>query len=88
MKFIGLNLTLPHKLLAVSMVDTLDEPARAWGAVNTIRFEGRDAAGAWRPVHLVPEAREIRSYGFNTDADAVIQALAEDCRTAGVEFRS
>ena len=78
MKFIGLNLTLPHKLLAVSMVDTLDEPARAWGAVNTIRFEGKDAAGAWRPVHLVPEAREIRSYGFNTDADAVIQALAED----------
>src|SRR3979409_716041 len=48
MKFIGLNLTVPHKLLAVPMVDLLDESARAWGAVNTIRFEGKDDAGNWQ----------------------------------------
>src|SRR5215467_1556612 len=38
MNFIGLNLTIPHKLLAVEMVEALDESARQWGAVNTIRF--------------------------------------------------
>jgi len=42
MKFIGLNLTVPHKLLALPMVDLLDESATLWGAVNTIRFEARD----------------------------------------------
>src|SRR6266576_5080833 len=39
MNFIGLNLTVPHKLLALGMVDQLNESARIWGAVNTIRFE-------------------------------------------------
>src|ERR1022692_3420124 len=39
MGFAGLNLTVPHKLLAVEMMDALDESAETWGAVNTIRFE-------------------------------------------------
>ena len=34
MNFVGLNLTVPHKLLAVDMVDVLDESARRWGAVR------------------------------------------------------
>jgi len=41
MKFIGLNLTVPHKLLALKMVDLLDDSARVWGAVNTICFEAK-----------------------------------------------
>jgi len=45
MRFIGINLTVPHKLLAVNIVDLLDESARTWGAVNTIRFEGLDDLG-------------------------------------------
>jgi shikimate dehydrogenase len=79
MGFIGLNLTIPHKLLAIQMVDELDESARAWGAVNTIRFEGRDPFGAWKPAwqFSVPP-KEIRAHGFNTDADAIIQSLRED----------
>ena len=50
MKFIGLNLTVPHKLLALEMVDELDVSAQQWGAVNTIRFEARDAQGQWRSL--------------------------------------
>jgi shikimate dehydrogenase len=82
MKFVGLNLTVPHKLLALEMVDTLDESARAWGAVNTIRFEGRDADGVWRALHELGNdvAGEIRSQGFNTDADAIVQSLREDLK--------
>jgi shikimate dehydrogenase len=50
MQFAGLNLTVPHKLLALEMVDALDESAKTWGAVNTIRFEGRNASGNWLPL--------------------------------------
>ncbi len=45
MRFAGLNLTVPHKLLAVDMVDALDESAKNWGAVNTIKFQGGEAIG-------------------------------------------
>src|ERR1700722_12773140 len=80
MKFAGLNLTVPHKLLAMEMVDALDESAKSWGAVNTIRFEGRAAKGNWRPLHEFGDdaPREVRSQGFNTDADAIVQSLRED----------
>lgn len=79
MGFIGLNLTVPHKLLAVEMVDALDESARDFGAVNTIRFEGKDAGGHWLPLSELPQgAHEVRSHGFNTDAEAVTRAIRED----------
>jgi len=80
MRFIGLNLTVPHKLLALEMVDKLDESAQRWGAVNTIRFEARDAQGQWRPLAqfagTIPD--EIQAKGFNTDADALARALREE----------
>ncbi|NQU09396.1 shikimate dehydrogenase, partial [bacterium] len=38
----GVNLTVPHKVLALECVDTVDDEARRLGAVNTVRFgEGR-----------------------------------------------
>jgi shikimate dehydrogenase len=80
MKFIGLNLTVPHKLLAIKMVDVLDCSAEKWGAINTIRFEGLAPNRTWTPLsQLDPEKTDdVRSVGFNTDADAIIRALRED----------
>ena len=81
MGFIGLNLTVPHKLLALELVDWVDPAAQVWGAVNTIRFEGRCEAGPWKPLRdfaVAPE--QVRSCGFNTDADAITRALEEDLR--------
>ena len=80
MKFVGLNLTVPHKLLALKLVDELDESARAWGSVNTVRFEACLESGEFRPLGLVPagEVRAIRSQGFNTDADALSLALHDE----------
>ena len=80
MRFIGLNLTVPHKLLAYDLVDCLDASAQRWGAVNTIRFEARDEAGQWQPLRAfaTPPAGEVRAHGFNTDADALTRALRED----------
>lgn len=80
MGFIGLNLTIPHKLLAVKMVDVLDHSAQTWGAVNTIRFEGLDRHGKWLPLREFGAAHpgEVRSVGFNTDADGLERSLRED----------
>jgi len=66
MRFVGVNLTVPHKLLAVGMVDVLDESAQTWGAVNTVRFETENGKTIAR--------------GFNTDADAITQSVREDLK--------
>jgi shikimate dehydrogenase len=80
MKYVGLNLTVPHKLLAMEIVDVLDDSARIWGAVNTIRFEAKDQHGEWQPLNCFsdPLPDELRSHGFNTDAAAISQSLRED----------
>lgn len=79
MRFIGLNLTVPHKLLALEMMDVLDVSAQTWGAVNTVRFEGRGPGGEWLGLGEIKEtAGEVRCRGFNTDADAITRALRED----------
>jgi len=64
MGFVGVNLTVPHKLLAMDLVDLLDDSARTWGAVNTIRFE--------------PEGGRMIARGFNTDADAIARSVRGD----------
>lgn len=71
MGFVGLNLTVPHKLLAIEMVDVLEDSAKIWGAVNTIRFEN-DASG------------KVLARGFNTDADAIVRSVLEDL---GIKLR-
>jgi shikimate dehydrogenase len=80
MRFAGLNLTVPHKLLAMEMLDALDESAKTWGAVNTVRFEARDTSGQWQPLHHFsePVSGEVRSQGFNTDAHGIACSLRED----------
>ncbi len=78
--FAGVNLTVPHKILALECVDVLDKSARLWGAVNTVRFEGRQPDGPWLPLRQFEPALpgEIRSHGFNTDAAGLEHALQED----------
>jgi shikimate dehydrogenase len=80
MGFIGLNLTVPHKLLATEMVDVLDASAKEWGAVNTIRFEVQAPDGSWSGVGQVEDANAgpIRAAGFNTDAEGLSRSLQED----------
>jgi shikimate dehydrogenase len=65
MNFAGINLTVPHKLLAVEMMDELDESAKKWDAVNTIKFVQS------------PKSKVQCAVGFNTDADAIVTALRE-----------
>ncbi len=60
----GFNLTVPHKLLAVDMMDRLDESAKLFGAVNTLKFDRING--------------KIQVTGYNTDADGMATALRED----------
>jgi shikimate dehydrogenase len=85
MQFAGLNLTVPHKLLALETMDALDDSAKMFGAVNTIRFEGRDAKGVWLPLPRFEPASadgpfKIRTHGFNTDAVAIARTLREELK--------
>jgi shikimate dehydrogenase len=66
MNFAGLNLTVPHKLLAVEMVDDLDDSAKMFGAINTIHF--KTVAG------------KVRAIGYNTDAEAIAVSLREELK--------
>ena len=43
--FIGLNLTVPHKIAAVPLLDALDANARDIAAVNTVKITDAAAAG-------------------------------------------
>ena len=72
------------------MVDVVDEKAKSWGAVNTIVFETTNAAGQWVPVGAKDSAPdgEVRSRGFNTDADAIVQALKEAFDLTGLRGKS
>jgi len=80
MRFVGLNLTVPHKLLAVDHVDAFDESVKMWGAVNTVRIEGRDKNGTWLPIYQFTDTQpdKIRAQGFNTDAEAITRSINED----------
>lgn len=57
----GVNLTVPHKILAVRLLDEMDESVRQSGAANTIHFT---AAGG-----------RCRRRGFNTDGFGLLKAL-------------
>ncbi len=84
MGFAGLNLTVPHKLLAVEMMDVLDESAKVWGAVNTIRFDGGAGVRTANFSDGAGGTAALRSTGFNTDADGLSNSLHEDL---GLELR-
>ncbi|MGA2556079.1 MAG: shikimate dehydrogenase [Verrucomicrobiota bacterium] len=80
MKFIGLNLTVPHKISALEMADVVQEKARLLDAVNTIVFETPGPKGDWIPVGQAADkdVGQIRSHAYNTDAEGLVRSLKED----------
>jgi shikimate dehydrogenase len=90
MKFIGLNLTVPHKTPALEMVDALHDKARLLGAVNTIVFETPGPNGRWIPLGQAADEliTQVRSHGHNTDAQGLARSLEEDFQWPGSRERS
>lgn len=89
--YLGLNLTVPHKVAAVPLMDSLDASARLFGAVNTVRFESdgtrtgfnTDAEGFLQDLQAragaAPEGRRVMIVGCGGAG----RALAIGCAAAG-----
>ena len=45
MNFLGVNLTVPHKILAVKLLDEINDFSKVFGAVNTVRRKGDTLVG-------------------------------------------
>src|SRR3979490_2012662 len=45
LEFIGVNLTIPHKISALELLDVADENAKRVGAVNVVKVEGGKLRG-------------------------------------------
>lgn len=90
--FVGINLTLPHKIAALDLVDTIDDEAKQIGAVNTIRISNRKATGF--NTDGVGFARAVRGE-FSVDlrdlrvmllgAGGAARAIAMQCAQANSE---
>ncbi len=86
--FSGVNLTIPHKLLALPMMDALTPEAQRLGAVNTVRFEeggklsGHNTDGpgflaaAKATLGLDPAGRRVAVVGCGGAGRAVAITLA------------
>jgi shikimate dehydrogenase len=85
--FIGINLTVPHKIAAAGHVDELDESARRCGAVNTIKIEPgnrnhqpvADQAATAKETPTAHSAAatadDQKLIGFNTDGEGFVRAV-------------
>jgi shikimate dehydrogenase len=91
LNFVGANLTVPHKIAALSLVDEADENARAAGAVNTLKVDGSrligfntDGAGFSRAIReeFSVDLRDLRVLllGSGGGARAIaLQCAKENC---------
>jgi shikimate dehydrogenase len=46
LEFVGINLTVPHKIAGLTQIDVADESARNCGAVNTVRLHDKKLLGS------------------------------------------
>lgn len=94
----GCNLTIPHKELAVTMMDELDESAKAASAVNTVVFrEGRaighntDGAGALdalREAGVKLRDARVLVIGVGGTGGAIVHALRREVKELVVTNRT
>lgn len=98
--FLGLSLTIPHKVAALSSVDDFDENAGRVGAVNTIKIENRrlrgfntDGAGFSRAIReeFSVDLRDLRVMilGAGGAARAIaLQCAKENCERLVIANRT
>ena len=98
--FAGLNLTVPHKVLALDLIHRVDAPARAIGAVNTLRrtpagYEGFNtdgyglATGIAQELGVTLAGADVILLGAGGAArSAAVECLSRHCRSLWVGNRS
>jgi shikimate dehydrogenase len=82
--FAGANVTVPHKLAALTVADRVSNTARRIGAANTLSFDGdeivaenTDAAGLLGALGRSPAGLRALVLGAGGSARAVVWALVE-----------
>lgn len=92
-RFLGVNLTIPHKINALEFVDDVDPFAQRVGAVNTIRVNGEkllgfntDGPGFSRAIRseFSVDLRDLRVLLFGASGGAG-RAIAMQCAAQGCE---
>jgi shikimate dehydrogenase len=90
--FVGVNLTVPHKIAALALVDEMDETARQVGAINTIKIErgklrgfNTDGKGFSRAIReeFSGDLRDLRVLVFG--AGGAARAIALECAKENCE---
>lgn len=90
--FIGVNLTVPHKVAALSLVNELDDTAREIGAINTIKFQdgtvrgfNSDGQGLSRAIReeFAIDLRDLRVLVLG--AGGAARAIARQCAKENCE---
>jgi shikimate dehydrogenase len=82
----GANVTIPHKLAVMRMLDGLEGDAEAAGAVNTIRHAGSELIGSNTDVAGVREA--LTEVGVEPlGAEIVVLGVGGSARAAAVALR-
>ena len=98
--FAGLNLTVPHKVLALDLIAAVDPAARAIGAVNTLRrtpagYEGFNtdgyglATGIAQELGVALAGADVVLLGAGGAArSAAVECLSQHCRSLWLGNRS
>jgi shikimate dehydrogenase len=90
--FVGVNLTVPHKIAALALVDEADETAGQIGAVNTIKIDdgkrrgfNTDGKGFSRAIReeFSVDLRDLRVLVFG--AGGAARAIALECAKENCE---
>lgn len=76
--FVGMNLTLPHKVAALGLLDDVDPNAKRIGAVNTIKLCSHASVTRQEKKETAHRAVATTSRGFNTDGKGFARAIRED----------
>jgi shikimate dehydrogenase len=71
LNFVGINLTVPHKIAGLAQIDEADESAVRCGAVNTIKVDTAHSA-----VATAPENKKL--IGSNTDGEGFSRAIRSE----------
>ena len=91
LKFVGVNLTVPHKIAALELVDDLEESAKSIGAVNAVKNNGKlhglntDGKGFARAIReeFVVDLRDLRVMILG--AGGAARAIAMQCAKENCE---
>jgi shikimate dehydrogenase len=82
----GANVTIPHKVAVIPLLDALEPPAEATGAVNTIRKDGNRLLGSNTDVAGIEAA--LAEVGLDpSEARAVVLGAGGSARAAGAALR-